>query len=155
MLPKMRAVAVIVFAFVTAVTAAAVTEDACSVLTPAQISAVVGTTVGAGEYVTPTFKRTCTWKATKPGGAVAFVTFYINQGPGAYDQGVSRPLPGIKIDSVSGVGDGAFFAVLPPNVGMIVKKGGTSFKVAVYGSASIDKKEAMEKALAQQAVGKF
>lgn len=155
MLVKIRVLAVLVVALTTATAAVAVTDDACSVLTPAQISSAVGTTVGNGEYVTPTFKRTCTWKATKPGGTVAFVTFYINNGPGAYDQGISHPLQGIKIDPVSGVGDGAFFATLAPNVGLIVKKGNTSFKVAVYGSASIDKKQAMEKALAQQAVGKF
>ena len=38
--------------------------DACSLLTPAQVSAVIGVPVGAGAHVTPTFVKTCTWKPT-------------------------------------------------------------------------------------------
>jgi hypothetical protein len=38
--------------------------DACSLLSPAQVSAIVGVAVGAGQHVTPTFVKTCTWKPT-------------------------------------------------------------------------------------------
>ena len=41
-------------------------SDACSLLTQAQVSAAVAAQVGAGTYVTPTFKATCTWTAPGP-----------------------------------------------------------------------------------------
>jgi hypothetical protein len=41
------------------------------------------------------------------------------------------------------------------NVGLIVKKGSVAFKVAVYAHKPIEKKQAMEKALAQQVVSKL
>ena len=36
---------------------AAPSDDACSLLTPAQVSAALGAPVGEGTYVTPTFKK--------------------------------------------------------------------------------------------------
>ena len=44
-------------------------SDACSLLTSAQVSSAVSAQVGAGAYVMPTFKATCTW--TAPPGAAA------------------------------------------------------------------------------------
>jgi hypothetical protein len=41
------------------------------------------------------------------------------------------------------------------NVGHIVKKGNVAFKFAVYGDSPIEKKQAMEKTLAQQVVCKL
>ena len=35
--------------------------DACRLLTAAQVSAAIGTSVSAGTHVTPTFLETCTW----------------------------------------------------------------------------------------------
>lgn len=41
------------------------------------------------------------------------------------------------------------------NVGLIVKKGNVAFKVAVYANLPIEKKQAMEKTLAQQVDSKL
>jgi hypothetical protein len=41
------------------------------------------------------------------------------------------------------------------NVGLIVKKGNVAFKVAVYDHSPLEKKQAMEKTLAQQVVSKL
>jgi hypothetical protein len=46
---------------------AAPADDACSLLTQAQVSAALGVSVGAGSYESPTFKKTCRW--TVAGGA--------------------------------------------------------------------------------------
>jgi hypothetical protein len=51
--------------------------------------------------------------------------------------------------------DDAYYLGGGKNVGLIVKKGNVSFKVAVYGDSPIEKKEAMEKTLAQQVVSKL
>src|SRR5260370_37138309 len=40
---------------------AAPTDDACSLLTQAQVSAALGASVGPGSYQGPPYKKTCTW----------------------------------------------------------------------------------------------
>ena len=130
---------------------AAPADDACSLLTQAQVGAGLGASVGAGSYVTPTFKKTCTW--TVAGGA-EYVTLMI-EGLDAYQAGKLAPTQTIVVTPVSGVGDDAYYLAVGTNVGLIVKKGTVAFKVAVYGGVSLDKKEAMEKTLAAQAVSKL
>ena len=135
---------------------AAPTDDACSVLTPAQIGAAVNVPVGAGTYVTPTFKKMCTWNTTSsatPG--VKYVTVML-EGLEAYHGGkVMGQMKNITLTSVSGVGDEAYYLAVGPNVGLIVKKGAAAFKVAVYGSIPLGKKQALEKTLALQLVSKL
>ena len=66
---------------------AAPTDDACSVVTPAQIGAAVNVPVGAGTFETPTFKKMCTWNTTSsatPG--VKYVTLML-EGLDAYQAG--------------------------------------------------------------------
>src|ERR1044071_1318817 len=46
--------------------AAATTDDACSLVTSAQVSSAVKTSVGAGTYTTPTYKKTCTRTVSPP-----------------------------------------------------------------------------------------
>jgi hypothetical protein len=130
---------------------AAPPDDACSLLTQAQVSAALGASVGAGSYVSPTFKKTCTW--TVAGGA-EYVTLEL-EGLDAYQAGKVALTKTIVVTSVSGIGDDAYYLAVGKNVGLIVKKGNVAFKVAVYGGMPIDKKEAIEKTLASQAVSKL
>ncbi len=149
MLRKIRVSAVMLFVLAVAATALAATDVACSVVTPAQVSAAVGTTVSAGEYVTPTFKKTCTWHAK---GIIVTLNL---QDAAAFDKGKGMAAYGGKLTEVGGLGDGAYYMAMGPQVALMVKKGNTAFKVAVYSKLPLEKLEAMEKALAQQAVGKF
>jgi hypothetical protein len=130
---------------------AAPADDACSLLTQAQVRAALGASVGAGSYVSPTFKKTCTW--TVAGGA-EYVTLEL-EGLDAYQAGKVALTKTIVVTSVSGIGDDAYYLAVGKNVGLIVKKGNVAFKVAVYGGMPIDKKEAIEKTLASQAVSKL
>jgi hypothetical protein len=128
---------------------AAPSDDACSLLTPAQVTAAVEVSVGAGQYV-GTSKKTCTWNATgnaKPGAK--YITLLL-QGPEAFQGG--KTLPNVTIVPLTGVGDDAYYLAVLEQVGLIVKKGNVGFKVAVYGQLLLEKKEAMEKALALQVV---
>jgi hypothetical protein len=134
---------------------AAPPEDACSLLTQAQIGAALSVSVGAGSYLTPTFKKTCTWNAT--GGSTTgakYVTLML-QSPDAYQAGKQAPVKTIVVTPASGVGDDAYYLAVGSNVGLIVKKGNVAFKVAVYGDLPMEKKQAMEKTLAQQVVSKL
>lgn len=149
MSPKLRVVAVLFFLTFTAAAAMAATDDACSLVTPAQVSSAAGTTVGAGEYVTPTFKKTCTWHAK---GII--VTLNLQDGA-AFEKAKGLATYGGKLTEVGGLGDGAYYMAMGTQVGLMVKKGNTAFKVAVYAKLPLEKLEAMEKAVAQQVVGKL
>ena len=121
--------------------------DACSLLTAAQVSSALGSTVGQGTYVMPNFKETCTW-TIPTGGAVTLqlqTLQFFNAGKSA--------LASAERTSASGVGDEAYYLVLGA---LSVRKGTGAFKVAVYSSAlTMDKRKVIEKALAQQVLSKF
>ena len=117
--------------------------DACSLLTQAQVSAVVGTQLSAGQYVMPTFKTTCTWSV--PG---KIVTLMITT-PATFAAG--KTSPAYKVVPASGVGDDAYYVVTGGTmVSLIVKKGNTAFKTSVYIQLPLDTLETMDKTLARQ-----
>ncbi|HEV2622552.1 MAG TPA: hypothetical protein VGU65_10760 [Frateuria sp.] len=130
--------------------------DACSLLAPAQVGAAVGVPVSEGKHVTPSFVKTCTWTASGT-SAVKYVTLYL-QTAAAYEGGkqmaVRMAAAGAKVTPAS-VGDDGYYFVAGDQVGLLVKKGDASFKVAVYATLPVAKKEAMELALAQEVVGKL
>ena len=134
---------------------AASPDDACSLLTPAQVSAALSVPVGAGAYQ-GTYKKTCTWNTTgNDTKGAKFVTLVL-EGLDAYQGGkLVGQMKTISVTSISGIGDDAYYLGARNNVGLIVKKGNVAFKVAVYGQLPIEKKQAMEKTLAQQVVSKL
>ena len=112
--------------------------------------------VGAGSYVTPTYKKTCTWNAISPVAKSAKYVTLMLQDLDAYEGGKRiGQMKAVSVTSISGIGDDAYYLAVGNNVGLIVKKGNVSFKVAVYADLPIEKKQAMEKTLAQQAVSKL
>jgi hypothetical protein len=136
--------------------AAKADTDACTILTPAQVSTAVGVSVSNGTHA-PTYINTCTWNTSDPN--VKAVTLYL-QSAAEYDdakQMARRTAAGIKGSAVkpASVGDDGYFYIAGDQVGLLVKKGGISFKVAVYATLSVDKKEAMELTLAKEALAKF
>ena len=128
---------------------AASPDDACSLLTPAQVGAALGVSIGAGTYVTPTFKRTCTWNATVNGGGTVTLNL---QNPSQYESGKKLASNGksVSASSIGGIGDDAYYFGTDKLVSLIVKKGNVAFKVAVYGPIPIEKQQAAEKSLASQ-----
>ena len=133
---------------------AAPPDDACSLLTQAQVSAAVSVSVGAGAYQ-GTYKKTCTWNAVSPATKSAKYITLVLEGLDAYQAGKLAPVKTIVVTPISGIGDDAYYLAVGPNVGLIVKKGNVAFKVAVYGDIPIENKQAMEKTLAQQVVSKL
>ena len=129
---------------------AAPPTEACTVLTAAQVSSELGSSVGEGTYIMPTFKKTCTWNIPT-GGAVTLQLQslqFFNAGKGS--------LASAERTSVSGVGDEAYYLGAGPTTGLVVKKGEGAFKISVYSSSlSLDQRKAIEKALAQQVLAKF
>jgi hypothetical protein len=149
---------------------AAPSDDACSLLTQAQVSAVVGVPVGAGTHVTPTYVKTCTW--TPASGAsqdvkAVTISFQVADKYEAtkrlmeQSEAMATGTSGgggkhMTSESASGIGDDAFYSVVPGSyTGLLVKKGNTSFKVAIYGNLPTEKMKAMEKSLALDALSKL
>ena len=149
------AIIVLFIAAVTAPAASAASDDACKLLTPAQASSAIGASVGAGEHVTPTFVKVCTWK-TAAGANYQFVTLSLQAaGVFASSKTMLSHVKNVVVTPVRGLGDDAFYLATGDNVGLNVKKGDVAFKVEVYAHGPVAKKEAMEKPLASEVVSKL
>src|SRR3954466_11850532 len=61
--------------------------DACTLLTPVQVAAVVGGAVSDGTHVTPTFVKTCTWT---PSGKSRLGSVTLNLQTAAFYDGGKR-----------------------------------------------------------------
>jgi hypothetical protein len=133
----------------------AASDDACKLLTPAQVGAAIGASVGAGKHTTPTYVKTCTW-TTAQGANYQFVTLDLQESKGFERAKMMwSHAKGIVFKQVSGLGDDAFYMATGDNVGLNVKKGDVSFKVEVYAHVPVEKKEASEKPLAVEVVSKL
>ncbi len=143
--------AILIFATAAAPSAAAQPDDACALLTPAQVTAAIGVTVGAGTYITPEFKKTCTWKLADGTPIVTLLIQAASGFEGGKIWGAKAP-----ITPVSGVGEDAYYLAVGTAVGLIVKKSGISYKVTLYGRQySMEHKQAIEKTLALQVASRL
>lgn len=130
--------------------------DACALLTSAQVGAAVGFPVAEGAHVTPTFLKTCTWTGSNSTGA-QFVTLNLQTATffdGAKKQASLAAAAGAEVKP-AGVGDDSYYLIEGTQVALWVKKGTSSFKVAVYKQIPVDQKETMELTLAKEVVPKL
>jgi len=148
---------------------AAPAEDACALLTQAQVSAALGFPAGAGTYVTPTYVKTCTFSVSGDNAkSVSAVTISYQAAEGyagaksfmeaAKARATVEKGPGAKFenDTVSGIGDDAFFTSMGTGyTGLLLKKGNVSLKIAIYGNMPMEKKKEVEKTLALEALSKI
>lgn len=171
---KNSLVAIIAAIFVVAAAAApsataAPPSDACALLTPAQVSAVVGVTVGAGKHITPTYLKSCVWEP--PGGATEKFSSVLLDVDSAASWARAKAMlqsvanapenkaqkgGGVTMTPASGIGDDAFYS----NAGtsytkLVVKKGDVQLQVEISSSAPVEKKRDMEKALAAKVLAKL
>jgi hypothetical protein len=135
--------------------------DGCSLLTPAQVSAVLGVSVGAGQHILPSSPAGCGWAQpsdSNHSGKRVVLDIWGPIGkltPGERFTNGKKPVAGIPKTPISGVGDDAYYITTPGlGTGLNVKKGTSVFQVRVYGF-SLDQIKAMEKSLAQNAIAKL
>jgi hypothetical protein len=149
--------AIVVISAAITPSARAATDDACSLLSAAQVSSAASVSVDAGTYVAPTSKKTCAWTPSgNDAKTIASITLLLE--PADMFDGGKRlgAAKSVVITPVSGVGDDAYYQVIDTMAVMFVKKGAVSFKVSVYAHAMpVDKKEAIEKTLALQIASKL
>ncbi len=119
-----------------------------------QIAAAVGTPVANG---TPSTDKVCAWLTQNAENqSVKQITLQL-QDIAAYNGGeqVAKLSSAIKLTPANAGGDGSYYLATGGQVGLVVKKGNVSFKVAVYAELPMDKKEAMELTLAKEIVPKI
>lgn len=122
---------------------AAPPTDACALVTPAQISAVLGVNTGAGEHIVPSNTTLCGYGGAGAQKRVVMAILKVTMFAGE-----KTPLKGIQEESASGIGDEAHYMTTPGfGTGLSVRKGDFVFKVRVYGFP-IEQIKAKEKALA-------
>jgi hypothetical protein len=127
---------------------AAPAPTACSLLTTAQVTAVVGTAMADG---TPVTDRGCIWRdPTGKSGKRVTLTILL---PHGYETGKTM-LAGMQKTGVNGVGDEAFYKYYDEPryqkiklVDLDVKKGSSYFGIQV-GGVTVDEGKAMAKTLA-------
>jgi ABC-type amino acid transport substrate-binding protein len=135
---------------------AAPPTDACALLTPAQVSAVLDLKVGAGTSL-PGNSKLCHWGAAvvMAKGTTKKGVMLTLQSPMAFAYAKMPVGNGIIKVPVSGIGDDAVYGTTPgyPTV-LTVKKGNVVFVVHVNGFPD-DQIKAKEKMLALDVVAKL
>lgn len=133
-------------------------SDPCSLLTPAQVSAVLGMQVGAGKSLVSTV---CDWRApNQPAGKKEkAVTITLLDANGFAATKMQLNLRGITKTPVSGIGDEAVYGASGLASTLSVKKGNFYFVVQVDGfpfnkAKGADETEAKEKTLALEILSK-
>ena len=157
---SISAMTAVLFMISRAASAAPVTEDACALLSQAQVSAALGVPVDAGKQIGPS-NALCGWNQPNDpshNGKRAMLALYRTLGKSSpverFENG-KIPMQGITKTPISGVGDDAYYIDTPGiGMGLNVKKGASSFQVRVYGFPA-DQIRAIEKALAQDVLGKL
>jgi len=136
-------------------------NDACLLLTQAQVSDALGAALGAGSHVNAQFLKTCTWTPTGPAKDVKAVTLNIQDG-NTYDSAkkhielaATAGGGGTRITPATGIGDDAYYFTASPTItSLFFKKGTSAFKIAIYGAPS-QKAITVEKALALEVISKL
>jgi hypothetical protein len=136
---------------------AAAPTDACSLLTLAQVGAVLGVSVSTN---TPDPKKLCIWSESHPKGAAKSATLTIWSLAG-FPSATTAAVAGVVVTPVKGVGDDAVYAGPPDSAGnsgypgkIFVKKNGVVFSITVLGFP-IDQAKEREKTLALDVVPKL
>jgi hypothetical protein len=124
-------------------------EALCALVTPAEVSAALGSSVGPG-VPSGVNAPSCTWQASDASGATIAAT-----DPGSVGQipfGL-QGIAGAHVTAVSGLGDKAYFAAggTGPTAELDITKGGRAITITV-GLADPNTTQAQQEA-AEQAIG--
>jgi hypothetical protein len=148
---------------------AAPPDDACSLLTQAQVGTVLGAPVVPGTHLNSTDSKSCMWsQANAPAMgrksvAISLSTAEVYKNSKALMERTQAAMKEEKdedagqltITPVTGIGDEAYYGSMGSHPKFNVKKGNLSFSVEIFGDFPPDKSKAMEKTLAVQILSKL
>ncbi|HEV3285542.1 MAG TPA: hypothetical protein VG011_02265 [Steroidobacteraceae bacterium] len=124
-----------------------VPTDACTLLTAAQVSSVLGTAVEAGEHIVPNSVTSCGWMG--PGGAsIGSKKIVLSLLSARSFETGKTPVKGVTETLAPGIGDEAYYISMPPfGTALSVRKGSAYFQLRIAGFPS-GQVRTLERALA-------
>ena len=140
---------------------AAATQDACALLTPGEVSAALEIQSLPGKPAFPGSTKACIWSDSADSSASnRSVTLSITSSTAAFQ--IMKTSPRITIETVSGIGDEAFYEIPKGHESPIlqVRKGGSVFTLRILNSLkskpfTTDEAKTKEATLAKDAAGRF
>jgi hypothetical protein len=124
----------------------------CSLVTQAQVSGVLGVSVGAGQAIGT---KGCSWTSTGQTKERKVATATVALASEQEFAGAKIPRgKNVTNTAVSGVGDDAVYTIVGKLASLSVKKGNVAFVVRIYGFP-LDQIEAKEKAFALAVLSKL
>ena len=120
---------------------AAAPADACTLLSAAEVSAVLGATVGAGTHPNSASTSSCLWSAGATSVAVTLTTadtynsskMILERTQQAMAAKKNANAAQVSITPVSGLGDEAYYGGIGAHAKLNVRKGSSSVSVEILG----------------------
>ena len=107
----------------TTATPAAPVTDSCQVLTPAEISSVLGMPIDPGQHIPKTSTVMCGWAKT---GVTNDAEVMLNFATPEYFEKEREPHPRITMTPAPGIGDDAYYITSQFGTSLFIKKGNTA-----------------------------
>jgi hypothetical protein len=139
--------------YITSSMAHAAPNDACAVLTSAQIQAVVDVSMDTGQPVLPNVRTSCKWLQSGVDPSKAKTVILSIKSARAYEMGKALNNGRFTMTPVSGIGEDAYLTSGSISYGTVisVRKSGAAFTITVRGYPDVATIAAKDKALAQLA----
>lgn len=130
----------------------ATVSDACSVLTPAEVSAVVGVPIDAGKHIPASSTVMCSWPESGATGETAAKVVLNFTSLASFQREKTATSRNITLTPASGIGDEAFYVTTEFGTSLYVRKGNTAIAFGVHDKSLLaDQLMAKEKALGLKA----
>jgi hypothetical protein len=132
--------------------------DACSVLTPDEISAAVRVPIDPGKHIPASSTVMCAWLESKTFGVTAekLVLNFTSLDSFKKEKAAGSKSRRITITPVSGIGDEAFYVITPFGTSLYVRKGNTAIAFTIRDKGlSPDQLMAKEKTLGLAAAARL
>ncbi len=128
--------------------------DSCALLTPAEVSDVIGSPIDPGKHVLATSPIMCKWSQT---GAAATAEPHVMINFTSLDsvEREKEATQNVTITPVDGVGDDAFYVTSRLGISLYVRKGNSAFVVAVRDPFPPDQLKTKEKTLGLKAAARL
>jgi hypothetical protein len=124
-------------------------SDACTLLTSAQVSAVLGVRVQAGQHVVPDARSSCGWAAAGD-PSLSSKRLVLTVMSGRAFESAKTPVKGASKRPATGVGDDAYYITTPPfGTALSVRKAESYFQVRISGFPDAQAAH-LEKSVAQK-----
>ncbi len=136
--------------------AAAPVTDACAVLTPTEISAVLNVPIDPGKHIPQSSNIMCSWSQSGATGEVSLKLVLNFTNLDAFQREKASTSPRVALTPTSGIGDDAFYVTTEFGTSLFVRKGKTAIGFSVRDrSLPNDQLMAMERTLGLNAAARL